>query len=187
MTEEITHLGCELRLSDSEQIVARRCGARRYHLATYGTLALECTVRGEPMPPIAAPLYWYWGHLKKGGYIVRRFVASENERDRVGLRKVIQAYSRRNPDKATEFSALAATHMAHLLVNSAPFSGFSISLKYLFPQRALILTVVLLCLGTAHAGASDVLRAQREAAVNQARHGDVKGGLAALQLLLRQY
>lgn len=51
--------------------------------------------------------------------------------------------------------------------------------------RALVYAI--LCLNAIQASASDAPRAQREAAVIQARNGDAKAGLAALQELLQQY
>jgi biofilm PGA synthesis protein PgaA len=54
-------------------------------------------------------------------------------------------------------------------------------------QRVLVLALGLLSTVAAGAGTSNAPAAEREGAVTQARAGDAAGGLARLQLLLRQY
>jgi biofilm PGA synthesis protein PgaA len=77
-----------------------------------------------------------------------------------------------------------------LLVKAAPLRPPLVFCRCRFMLRALSLICVLLFVDASQARASDAQRApraQREAAVLQARHGGAKAGLAVLKVLLQQY
>ena len=77
--------------------------------------------------------------------------------------------------------------MTSLLIRAARFCGYFNHLRQLHKCCALPLIYALLLMAAVGAGASDAPRAQREAAVIEARNGGTQAGLTALEALLEQY
>jgi biofilm PGA synthesis protein PgaA len=72
-------------------------------------------------------------------------------------------------------------------LNLNPLPCFPTSLKFLSRLRVFAWIAVPVCMSSIHVHAADAPNAQREAAVVQARNGDARGALTALQQLLEQY